>query len=214
MRPRLGGLRAYEWVVFTSANAVGPVFERLRDARDFAGAKVAAIGDGTAAALRSRGVEADLVPARFVAESLVEAFPGPPAPGAAVLVPRAAVARDVLPDGLAALGYRVDVVEAYRTVHPPPSDEVRAALSGADAVTFTSSSTVTGLVELAGPASIPAVVACIGPVTAATARRHGLAVAVEAGEHTVEAWRTRSAAARGAGTRGAAGPTGEGPSRP
>jgi uroporphyrinogen-III synthase len=118
-----------------------------------------------------------------VAESLLDAFP--PGPGR-VLLPRAAVARDVLPAGLAERGYTVDVVEAYRTVIGRPSSEALGAAATASAVTFTSSSTVTNFLAVAGDLPVPPVVACIGPVTADTARAAGLTVDVVAAEHTID----------------------------
>src|SRR5207248_10748388 len=157
----------YRWVVFTSANDVEGFGALLRDARDFGTAKVAAIGPGTADALRRVGVEADLVPPRFVAESLVDAFP--PGEGR-VLLPRAAVARDVLVEGLAVKGWQVTRADAYRTLPAEPSPSALAEARKADAITFTSSSTVTNYLQVAGPDSVPPVVVCIGPVTAATAR--------------------------------------------
>jgi uroporphyrinogen III methyltransferase/synthase len=177
---------AYDWLGFTSANAVERFFSALlglgRDARALAGVAVAAIGPGTAAALARAGVQADLMPDRFVAEGVVEAFP--PGPGR-VLLPRAAVARDALPEGLSAKGWTVEVVEAYRTAVAEPSPAALAAARRADAVTFTSSSTVTNYLEVAGEGPHPPVVACIGPVTADTARAAGLPVTVEAAEHTI-----------------------------
>jgi uroporphyrinogen III methyltransferase/synthase len=177
------GLAAYDWVVFASANAVERLFAHLHDARAFgATVRVAAIGPGTAAALAARGVVAELQPDEAVGEALVEAFP--PGPGV-VLLPQASGARPVLAGGLRAGGWRVDAVEAYRTVPARPSAEALAAAAKADAIAFTSSSTVTAWIDAAGPASTPPVVACIGPVTAATAAEHGLAVTVVASEHTV-----------------------------
>ncbi|MGH9152144.1 MAG: uroporphyrinogen-III C-methyltransferase, partial [Acidimicrobiales bacterium] len=153
-------LRTYSWVAFTSTNAVGRFFPLLRDARAFGPARVAAIGQGTAEALARHGVVADLVPARSVAEGLVEVFPDPPDGGGTVLLPRAAVAREALPDGLRARGWDVEVVEAYRTqpVTPPPS--VLAEVADADAVAFASGSSVTSYVGAAGPAAVPPVVVC------------------------------------------------------
>ncbi|MGH9077522.1 MAG: uroporphyrinogen-III synthase, partial [Acidimicrobiales bacterium] len=184
----------FTWVVFTSANAVAPLVDALADARSFAGARIAAIGPGTAGALARYRLVPDLVPERAVGEGLVEAFPpapgaGPAGPGGGegdrVLLVRAATGRDVLPAGLSARGWDVDVVEAYRTVPARPGPALLAAAEGADAVCFTSSSTVTGLVEALGRAGVPPVVACIGPVTAATAREAGLQVTAVAREHTI-----------------------------
>lgn len=186
LRAAAGRLSSYQWVVFTSANAVERLVALVPDARAFGPARIAAIGTGTTAALTTARLVADLVPERFVAESLLESFPPPATPGARLLLPRAAAARDVLPDGLRAAGYEVDVVEAYRTERVQPTPAALAAAAGADAVAFTSSSTVTGYLEVAGPDALPPVVACIGPITAATAREHGLEVSVVAGVHTVE----------------------------
>jgi uroporphyrinogen III methyltransferase/synthase len=183
LRAAAARMHEYDWVVVTSANGAGRLCGELRDARAFGAARVAAIGPGTAAALRRWGVVPDLLPERFVAESMVEAFPSGTG---RVLLPRAAVARDVLPDGLRAKGWTVDVVEAYRTRRPPVTDAMRASARTADAVTFTSSSTVTNFLEAVGVDAVPGVVACIGPVTAETARRRGLHVDVEAVEHTVD----------------------------
>ena len=126
---------------------------------------------------------ADLVPERYVAEALLEAMPDGPG---RVLIPRAETARDVLPEGLAAAGWDVDVVPAYRTVAPVPDPAAAALLADAEAITFTSSSTVTNFTDTYGADAVPEVVATIGPVTTATARSRGLEVAVEASEHTVD----------------------------
>ncbi|HVE47181.1 MAG TPA: uroporphyrinogen-III C-methyltransferase [Acidimicrobiales bacterium] len=179
------GLASYDWVVFTSANAVDRLLALVHDARSFGGARIAAIGTSTAAALGKAGVVPDLVPEHFVAESLLAAFP-PAAAGARVLLARAAVGRDVFPEGLRAAGYAVDVVEAYRTEPGHPTPEALAAAADADAIAFTSSSTVTEYLAVAGSDAVPPVVACIGPVTAATAREHGLDVTVEAEVHTID----------------------------
>ena len=179
----------YAWVVFSSANAVEPLVEALRDARAFGGARIAAIGPGTAEALARCRLVPDLVPGRAVAEGLLDVFPDPPDPASAapgrVLMPRAAVARDVLPDGLTARGWRVEVVEAYRTQRGRPEPDLLSGARTADAICFTASSTVTGFVDVAGVAHVPPVVACIGPVTAATARKAGLDVTVVAEQHTI-----------------------------
>ncbi len=178
-------LASFDWVVLTSANGARRLLVAMHDGRDLAGVQVAAIGTGTAAALAAGNITADLVPRRFVAESLVEDFPDPP-PGGRVLLVRAAVARDVVPDGLRAAGWEVEVVDAYRTVAPALGPTEREAMAGADVVTFTSSSTVERFVAAFGADQVPPLVVSIGPVTSATARRLGLRVDVEATTHTVD----------------------------
>ncbi|HVF74096.1 MAG TPA: uroporphyrinogen-III C-methyltransferase [Acidimicrobiales bacterium] len=172
---------AYDWVVFTSANAVERVVPRLRDARAFGAAKIAVVGTATADALARYNLVADLVPERFVAESLVEAFPAGPG---RVLVPQAADARPVLAEGLRAKGWDVEVVTAYCTEPVRPSDEALAAAATADAVTFTSASTVRNFMEVA--TTVPPVVVCIGPITAEAAAAAGLHVDAVAEVHTVD----------------------------
>lgn len=177
----------YEWIVFTSANAVERCCRHEFKSRALGRVKVAAIGTATATALFEHGVRADLVPDRFVSEALVETFPGPAAHRkASVLFPCAAEVREVLAEGLRAKGWRVDVVVAYRTVHPVPGKDDLEAVAGADAVVFTSSSTVTGYLDLAGPGRVPPLVACIGPVTARTALEAGLKVDIVASVQTAD----------------------------
>jgi uroporphyrinogen III methyltransferase / synthase len=189
LRDAAGRLGSYDWVVLTSPNGADRLLAAVRDlggdGRSFAGTRLAAIGPGTAEALAAGNLAVDLVPERFVAESLLDAFPDPPPGGGKVLLARAAVARDVLPDGLRERGWDVDVVEAYRTVAAPLTDAQREAAAAADVITFTSSSTVERYLDAAGPDAVPPVVACIGPITADTARRHGLDVTIEADVHTI-----------------------------
>lgn len=187
-------LDAYSWIVFTSVNGVNALFDEGLapaglDARALAGARVAAIGPGTARALASRGIRVDLVPERFVAESLLEAFPAASSEGERVLLARAAQARDVLPEGLEARGYGVDVLAVYRTVRADVDEGALARVRAGevDAVTFTSSSTVANFCDLVGSLPDPApVVVSIGPVTSATALERGLRVDAEAAEHTID----------------------------
>ncbi len=181
LRSAVAELDRYDWVVVTSPNGARRVLAECRDARAFGAAKVAAIGPGTAEVLAEGNVVADLVPERFVAEGLLEAFP--PGPGR-ILLARAAEARDVLPAGLRDRGWHVDVVEAYRTVQGTPSLDDLARAAAADIVTFTSSSTVRNFLAVCD--TVTPVVACIGPITAATAREHGLIVDVEADVHTID----------------------------
>jgi len=184
--PELAG---YDLICLTSPNGVLLLFERLRaagrDARALAGATVAAIGPGTARSLAERGVIADVVPEQFVAEGLVEALADLPVTRA--LIARAAVARDVLPEALRARGAEVDVLELYETVAEPLSDEQRAAVAGADYVTFTSSSTVQFFFDQAGDALAPrARLVSIGPVTSEALRARGHEPGVEAERHDID----------------------------
>jgi len=180
----------YDLVCLTSPNGVRLLFSRLAgaglDARALAGARVAAIGPGTAAALRSYGVIADIVPERFVAEGLVRALSDVPVRQA--LVARAAGARDVLPDALRQRGAEVDVVALYETVASPLTDGQLAAVADADYVTFTSSSTVRFFLESAGLVArgLRGRIVSIGPVTSATLREHGLEPDVEASRHDID----------------------------
>jgi len=181
----------YELVCLTSPNGVRLLFDAMEaaglDARALAGVTVAAIGPGTARALAARGVLADVVPERFVAEGLIEALEDREVSGARVLVARAAEARDVLPDALRERGAEVDVVALYETVRERPGDDETEAARSADYVTFTSSSTVTNLTEALGE-RFPkeARIVSIGPITSETVRAAGLEVAVEAERHDVD----------------------------
>ena len=190
----LRALERYGWVVFSSTNSVEAVFERLaadgRDARALAGARVACIGEATAQRLRSNGITPDLVPGSYVSESMVESFNGVDVVGQRVLVPGAEEGRDTLAKGLAERGAHVRQVSAYRTVMPEESRHLaKSAISEGIAIAmFTSSSTVLNLSKLLdGDLSglSGATVACIGPVTAATAGELGLHVDIVAQDHTI-----------------------------
>ncbi len=178
---RAGG---YDWIVFTSAHAVDRFVGLLRDGRDLAGVRLAAVGPATAAALAARHLVADLVPEQSTGEGLVAALPEPVG---RVLFPRAAEAREELASGLRARGWVVDEVVAYRTVAAGDVDGVDPAVVEAavvaDVITFSSPSTVDRYLELSG-GRVPAFVACIGPVTADAARAAGLVVDLVATEHT------------------------------
>jgi uroporphyrinogen III methyltransferase/synthase len=180
----LGRLDQYDWLIFTSANGVERFFRRLeslgRDARAIGG-RVCAIGPATAGELRRHGVRADRTAAEFRAEGLVDALAGEELKGRRVLIPRAAVARDLLPKELEARGARVEVVETYRTVASKIDPErIAEVLGEADIITFTSSSTAQNCPpELR---ALPA--ASIGPVTTEAATRAGFRVVVEAREYT------------------------------
>jgi uroporphyrinogen-III synthase len=186
LRSALAEIDGYDWLVVTSANGADRIAASLPHDRMGTGAtKVAAIGPGTVEALARHGIDVALLPERFVAEGLLEVFPSPPPGGGRVLLAQAAAARPVLRDGLAAAGWQVDAVEAYRTVHPSIAEDLLARARAADAITFTSASTVQGYIAAAGPDAVPPVVASIGPITSEAAHRLGVAVAVEAEEHTI-----------------------------
>ena len=182
----------YEWVAFTSVNAVKAVREKFDeyglDARAFSGLKVAAVGEKTAEAVATWGIRPDLVPSgEQSARGLLEDWPPFDEvldPINRVFLPRADIATETLVAGLVKLGWEVDDVTAYRTVRaaPPPAPTREAIKSGKfDAVLFTSSSTVRNLVGIAGKPHAATVIACIGPATAKTAQEHGLRVDVLSG---------------------------------
>jgi uroporphyrinogen III methyltransferase/synthase len=184
----------YALVCLTSPNGAELLLDALDhhglDARSLAGATVAAIGPGTARVLAARGIRADVVPERSIAEALVEALTDVPVEGRPVLVARAAEARDVLPEALRDRGAEVEVAALYDTVSEPLGPEALEGLARADYVTFTASSTVDSLMAALATAdtSFPhrARIASIGPVTSATARAAGLEVAVEAERHDID----------------------------
>lgn len=180
----------YQWVVFTSVNAVQAVWDKMTeyglDSRGFAGLRVAAVGHKTAQAIKNLGIVPELLP-RYNeqnAQGLVDVFPEyceEIDPVDRVLLPRADIATDVLVDGLIELGWDVEDITAYRTVRAaPPSADIRERIKGGgfDAVCFTSSSTVRNLVGIAGKPHQRTIIACIGPMTADTAREYGLRVDV------------------------------------
>src|SRR5262245_54688432 len=187
-------LTNYAWIVFTSVNGVDAFFCRGLDAagldaRALASLRVAAIGPGTGSALRERGVRADLVPERSVAEALLEVLPPPRARGERVLLARAERGRDVLPDGLAARGYDVEILPVYRTVQATADPDLLARVRDGevDAITFTSSSTVEDLCDVLGGVRNPQpTVVSIGPATSETARSRGLRVDAQADPHTID----------------------------
>jgi uroporphyrinogen III methyltransferase/synthase len=192
----IAGLSRTDWIVFTSANGVGFFWERLRaaglDARTLHGVRVAAIGPATAAELEAHGLLADYVPGEYVAEAVAAGLGD--VRGLRVLLPRADIARPALATLLRQGGAEVVEAPAYRTLRPEMDPgELRELLSGITVATFTSSSTVRNLAEMAQEAGLdlPAalertLVACIGPVTAETAREVGLAVHLVAEEYTID----------------------------
>jgi uroporphyrinogen III methyltransferase/synthase len=195
----------YQWVLFTSINAVDYFFKRLfelgMDVRDLKGPKVAAVGRVTAEALASRGIRADLLPEEFTGDGLAETLINEGVTGLNILIPRALKARETLPEKLSRAGAEVTVAPVYQNVLPKSSagehlkDDLRQALEEkrVDMVTFTSSSTVKNFVTLldtSGPDELQRLmsgvaVAAIGPITAKTAESHGLKVDVQPVEYTI-----------------------------
>ena len=190
----LKNAHGYDWIVFSSANAVDVVFDRLNrlgfDARALHGVRVSAIGPATRRRLSERGISADFMPASFVAEAVVNEMKALGIAGKRVLLPQAKIARDVLRQGLEDSSADVDAIPVYRTGIPQGvADRLQGILSeGIDIATFTSSSTVTNLVELlSGNTSAlkDATIACIGPITAKRATELGIKVDIVASEHTI-----------------------------
>ena len=196
----INSLESYQWLLFTSVNGVKYFFERLeflgKDVRDLKGLKIGAIGPATARAIQGKGIRPDMVPDEYRAEAVVESFKQYNTKGVSILLPRAARAREVLPEELEKIGASVNVVTAYRTVKPDHDTErVRGMLEKGeiDMITFTSSSTVTNFMEMFGPDS-PGLkewmdhvaVACIGPITAETAREKDFEPALIPPEYTID----------------------------
>jgi uroporphyrinogen III methyltransferase / synthase len=190
-------LRSYDWIVFTSANGVTKFFERLRqsdkDLRELRDIRVAAIGEVTAGEIEKRGIGVELIPGEFRAEGLIEMFRKKNIKEKRILIPRAAKARDILPDTLRKMGASVEVVPAYETRKPgsKKSEKIRKMLSGnmIDAVTFTSSSTVSNFLSIFPEFkhySKHPVIACIGPITAKTLNEAGYKARIVAREYTVD----------------------------
>ncbi|MEK7847376.1 MAG: uroporphyrinogen-III synthase, partial [Chloroflexota bacterium] len=182
----------FGWAIFTSANGVEAFFSRLsergQDTRALGGVRVCAIGEATAAALTARGLRADLVPAEFSASGILKALEGVDIAGLRFLLPRAEAVPPELARGLRERGAEVKEVAVYRTRPAAPTQKARELIQSADIITFTSSSTVQGLARLAGGDVVlinRATVACIGPVTAATAAEMGIRTDVVAPTHTI-----------------------------
>jgi uroporphyrinogen III methyltransferase/synthase len=188
----ISNLSSYDWLIFTSANGIRFFTDRLdRSATDLRSlrARICAIGPATRAAVEALHLKVDLMGKEYVAEGLLDAFSGYDLNGARILLPRAAVARDLVPAELARRGAHVDVVEAYRTVVPADTaDRIHAVFARKpDAITFTSSSTVQNFVAAAEAGILEGVkVASIGPITTATASRLGIQVTAQACEFTLD----------------------------
>ena len=179
-------IEKYHWIIFTSANGVKFFFDRQaglgRNIRDLKGVGICAIGPATAGAIEKRGIHVDIIPEEYISEAVVDAFEALNMKGKKALLPRAEIARDVIPQGLSKLGAGVDVVAAYRTVNSgrEKSELIEMARDGkVDIITFTSPSTAANFMDIMGSDAglLQNVrIACIGPVTAAAVEKLGLKV--------------------------------------
>ena len=192
----MNNLSRYDGLIFTSVNGVRFFSQRLKeiqqDIRNLKGVRVFTIGPKTAEAVNDLGVCVDVVPEDFIAESLIESIGQENIDGKRFLIPRATVAREVLPEKLREMGAEVDVAPAYQTVLPRSKSDAlakRLHSENIDVLTFTSSSTVKNFLALTGEALLPKIkktrIACIGPVTAKTAEEAGLKVDILPQEYTV-----------------------------
>jgi uroporphyrinogen III methyltransferase/synthase len=195
----IANIETYTWAIFTSANAIRFFMDRLKglnkDLRLLKGVKICVVGPKTAEALESYGLKPDLIPSEFKAEGVVSALGGSGVKGQKFLIPRAKVARELIPDKLREQGAEVTVATAYENIRPA-ADADRARKLFEDkkiaAVTFTSSSTVHNFVEILGQKEYKAlmegvVIACIGPVTAKTAREYGMKTDIMPSDYTIPA---------------------------
>jgi uroporphyrinogen III methyltransferase/synthase len=176
----------YDWILFTSANGVRFFLDRPLSRP--ASIQVCAIGPATARTVEELGWCVDLIPEEYVAESVVAAFANRDLAGKRVLLPRATVARDVVPDALRERGAQVDIVEVYRTVLPPDAAARANAILAQkpDWITFTSSSTVKNLLAVVEREKLQGIrLASIGPVTSSVLAKHELPIDAEAAESTL-----------------------------
>jgi uroporphyrinogen III methyltransferase/synthase len=195
----IGQLESYDWILFTSVNGVNFFWKRFREKGKspfhLLRVKVCAIGPATAYQLQEKGIHVDYTPREFVAEAILKGFEKMELKGKRILLARAEEARDILPKGLRKMSAKVDVVEAYRTVKPKGGlRRLKKVLAdgGIDVITFTSSSTVNHFAELFKKDELKGLlggitIACIGPITARTAKGWGMRVRVQPKEYTIPA---------------------------
>ena len=191
----ISNLESYDWIVFTSVNGVDIFFQQLQatgmDSRAFKGVEVCAIGPATADSLEERGIRADFIPSKYAAAEIVSGFSERDVTSAAFLLPRAEIASQELVEGLINLGAKVHQIATYRTITATKVASKATDLLAAgeiDVITFTSSSTVRGFMSIVGSECeglSKATVACIGPVTAATAEELGIRVDIVAKDYTI-----------------------------
>ena len=192
-------LKSYDWIIFTSANGVNFFYQRLKEKgknrRSLSFLKICAIGPATAEQLRKKRIRVDYIPKEFIAEAILEGFKNMDIEGKRILLARAKKARDILPKGLRKMGAEVDGVEVYRAIKPKgKTRQLQQLLQEKkwDVVTFTSSSTVNHFVELLRGVNLKktlkgSAIACIGPITAQTAKGLGMKVHIQPQEYTIPA---------------------------
>ena len=192
-------LEQYDWLIFTSINGVRFFFQRLqeqgKDVRALHGIRIGAIGPKTAVGLEERGLRLDFIPSEYRAEAVIDGLGADEVRSKRFLLPRAAKAREILPEKIKEMGGQIDVVPVYETIRPTGKrEQVRDLLKKGliSCITFTSSSTVENFAKMFPEEDLPslvekATIACIGPITAQTAREHGLEVKIMPGEYTIEA---------------------------
>jgi uroporphyrinogen III methyltransferase / synthase len=190
-------LKSFDWIIFTSVNGVNFFLQRLTDKggnrRILSSSRICAIGPATAKKLKEKGIRVAYIPKEYVAESILKGFKKMDLKGKRILLARAEKARDILPKGLKKMGAEVDVVEAYRTVKPRGgAKRLKQLLAEGkiDVITFTSSSTVNHFAELLKTEDLKTflkniAVACIGPITAKTAKKWGLRIHIQPEQFTV-----------------------------
>jgi uroporphyrinogen III methyltransferase/synthase len=189
-------LKSYDWIIFTSANGVSFFWQRLREKGKGclpSPPKICAIGPATANQLKEKKTSVDYMPKEFVAEAILKGLERKAIKGKRILLARAKKARDILPKGLRKMGAEVDVVEVYRTIKPKGgSKKLKKLLTDGkiDVITFTSSSTVDHFAELLKKENLKELlkgmaIACIGPVTARTAKEWGMKVQIQPKQYTI-----------------------------
>ncbi len=190
LRSAASSANSYDWIIFTSANAIAGFLSAFNGSPGSITARIATVGSATRDAAERAGFHVDLVPENYIAESLAEALSGEELSGRRILIPSAAVTREVVPVALRQRGAQVDVVEAYRNIIPPEAAALAPQVFRPpypDWVTFASSSAVDNLMHLTGREPLThSKVATIGPATSNTARKHLLSVTSEAKTHNIK----------------------------
>lgn len=183
LKAAIKSVSAFDWIIFTSPNTVSRFFDRVSDLRELHGVKIAAIGNSTAHEIERLKLKCDFVPSEFVSEKFVEEFP---CGTGKILLPQAEDARDIIPKVLESKGWTLEVVSAYKTQAPQIEPDYAKVISAANAITFTSSSTVTNFISAFGLIGLPKNIISIGPVTTSTLNHHGITEVTTAQKHNID----------------------------